>query len=125
MTQIPGCLLIESFVTFNFFVTLLSASTFLNFSFEENRRECLMSTILDCCSTKSQSTPNFFQVCQRARRALQTFRCFRTLATLRTFRGFRTLARTSSQVRPITMLGRHRCPTCKIHIVSIRKQKFF
>ena len=125
MTQIPGCMLIESLLTFNFFTTLLSASIILHLSFEGNRRECLISTIQNCCSTKSQSTPNFFQVCQRARRALQTFRCFRTLAAFQTFGCFRTLAWTSSQVRPITMVGRHRCPTCKIHIVSIRKQKFF
>ena len=115
MTQIPDCLVIESFLTFNFLITLLSASIILHFTFEGNRRECLMSTILDCCSTNSQSTPNFFQVCQRARRALQIFRLVRTLV------------RTSSQVRPIIMLGPHRYPTCKKwkHIVSSCKAKVF
>ena len=69
--------------------------------------------------------PNFFQACQRARLALHIFRYFRTLAAFQTFFCFCTLARTSSHVRPIMMLGRHRCPTCKIQIVSIRKQSFF
>merc|ERR1712243_448022 len=113
VTQISGCLLIESLVTFNFLITLLSASIILHFTFEGNRRECFISAILDCCSRNSQSTPNFFQVCQRARRALQTFRLVRTLA------------RTSSQVRPIMMVGPHRYPTCRKWKHQVVKQKFF
>ena len=78
------------------------------------RPGCLLSAILHCWSSNSDSRPNFFNCSQCARRALWSF-CF-----------FRTFARTSFLVRPL-MLGAHRCPTCKEcrDIVCVRKLKFF